>query len=421
MTSFSIQSFGCRVNQAEAFSWVDEFQKHGLRYEKDFFKSDLVLVNTCTLTSRADRDVRSFLKRTSRLNPTARLIVTGCFAERAADELKEFPQVWQVFSNKKKEDLPAKIISLIGPADEDLRTPYRSRALVKVQDGCSLNCSFCIIPQVRGRNKSTRPDIILQRVKNYVKLGFHEVVLTGIHVCLYGSDFSPKLTFLDLLKKMEGIKKPFRIRLSSLDPRFMSEALLEHLAASSQICPHFHLSLQHGSEDVLKRMGRRVKISDYERILKFLNDKRPSASLGADIIVGFPGETDLEFEKMFQFLKISPLTYFHVFPYSPRPGTDAENWPPVNERIKKERAARLRQLSQEKNLNFRSLMAGNELDAVVVKKGKQRTRVLTDNYIEVLVPFCPAENKERITVRITRVTEQQTFGQILQGIKRKIK
>ncbi len=414
MTSFSIQSFGCRVNQAEAFSWVDEFQKHGLKYEKDFFKSDLVLVNTCTLTSRADRDVRSFLKRTSRLNPNARLIVTGCFAERAADELKKFPQVWQVFSNKKKEELPAKIISLIGPTAEDSRTSYRSRALVKVQDGCSLSCSFCIIPQVRGRNKSTRPDIILQRVQDYIEQGFQEIVLTGIHVCLYGSDFSPKLTFLDLLKKMEGLKKSARIRLSSLDPRFMSEDLLEHLAASKQICPHFHLSLQHGSEDVLKRMGRRVKISDYERILRFLRDKRSTSSLGADIIVGFPGESDLEFERMFQFLKKSPLTYFHVFPYSPRPGTDAENWSPVNDKIKKERAAQLRQLSLEKNLNFRRSKSGMELDAVVVKKGKQRTRVLTGNYIEVQTPSCLAGDKERIKVRITRVTDKKTFGQILQ-------
>ena len=414
MTSFSIQSFGCRVNQAEAFSWADEFQKHGFKYEKDFFNSDLVLVNTCTLTSRADRDVRHFLKRTFRLNPNAKLIVTGCFAERAAEELKKFPQVWQVFSNRKKEELPAKIISLIGPTAEDSRTSYRSRALVKVQDGCSLNCSFCIIPQVRGRNKSTKPDIILQRVSDYLEQGFQEIVLTGIHVCLYGSDFSPRLTFLDLLKKMEGLKEPVRIRLSSLDPRFMSEELLEHLATSDLICPHFHLSLQHGSEDVLKRMGRRVKISDYERILRFLRDKRATSSLGADILVGFPGESDLEFKKMFQFLKKSPLTYFHVFPFSPRPGTEAENWSPVNDKIKKERAAQLRQMSLEKNLNFRRSKIGMELDAVVIKKGKQKTRVLTGNYIEVQIPSCPAENKERIKVRITRVTEQQTFGQILQ-------
>jgi len=414
MTSFSIQSFGCRVNQAEAFSWVDEFQKHGLKYEQDFIKSDLVLVNTCTLTSRADRDVRRFLNRTSRLNPSARLIVTGCFAERAADELKEFPQVWQVFSNQEKEELPAKIIALIGPSSEDSLLSYRSRALVKVQDGCNLSCTFCIIPQVRGRNKSTKPGIILQRVNNCIEQGFQEIVLTGIHVCLYGSDFSPKLTLLDLLKKMEGLKNSTRIRLSSLDPRFMNEPLLEHLVSSKRICSHFHFSLQHGSEDVLRRMGRRVKISDYDRILNFLKDKLPHVSLGADIIVGFPGESDLEFEKMFQFLKKSPLTYFHVFPYSPRPGTEAENWAPVNDKIKKERAAKLRQLSQEKNLNFRRSNIETKRDAVVVKKGKQKTRVLTDNYIEVQVPSCSVSEKERIKVLITRVTDKQTFGQIFQ-------
>lgn len=414
MTSFSIQSFGCRVNQAEAFIWVDEFQKHGLRYEKDFIKSDLILVNTCTLTSRADRDVRSFLNKTSRLNPTARLIVTGCFAERAADELKEFPQVWQVFSNQKKEELPAKIISLIGPAAEDSQTSYRSRALVKIQDGCSLSCSFCIIPQVRGRNKSTGPETVLQRVQDYCEQGFQEIVLTGIHICLYGSDFSPKWTLFDLLKKMDGLKNPPRIRLSSLDPRFMSETLLEHLSTSQQICSHFHFSLQHGAEAVLLRMGRRVKISDYDRILGFLKEKRSDASLGADIIVGFPGESDLEFERMFQFLEKSPLTYFHVFPYSPRPGTEAENWSPVNDKVKKERAARLRQLSQEKSLNFRRTKIGEKMDAVVIKKGKQKTRVLTDNFIEISVPSCSSCEKERVNVRITRVTDKQTFGQILQ-------
>lgn len=413
MTSFSIQSFGCRVNQAEAFIWVDEFQKHGLRYEKDFIKSDLILVNTCTLTSRADRDVRSFLNKTSRLNPTARLIVTGCFAERAADELKEFPQVWQIFSNQNKEELPAKIISLIGPTAEDSKASYRSRALVKIQDGCSLSCSFCIIPQVRGKNKSTRPDTVLQRVQDYCEQGFQEIVLTGIHICLYGSDFSPKLTLFDLLKMMEELKNPPRIRLSSLDPRFMSEALIEHLSTSKQICPHFHFSLQHGTEAVLQRMGRHVKITDYSRILGFLKDKRSAASLGADIIVGFPGESDLEFERMFQFLEKSPLTYFHVFPYSQRPGTEAENWSPVNDKVKKERAARLRQLSQEKNLNFRRTKIGEIMDAVIIKKEKQKTRVLTDNFIEISVPSCSSGEKERVNVRITRVTDKQTFGQIL--------
>ncbi len=415
MTSFSIQSFGCRVNQAEAFTWVGEFQKHGLKYEKDFFKSDLVFVNTCTLTSRADRDVRNFLNKTTRLNPNARMIVTGCFAERAADELKEFPQVWKVLSNQNKENLPAEIISVIGPTAEVSRFSYRSRALVKIQDGCSLSCSFCIIPQVRGRNKSTSPDIIMQKVQDCLEQDFQEVVLTGIHICLYGNDFSPKLTLLDLLKKMKEIKDLPRIRLSSLDPRFISKTLLDFLSKSEHICPHFHFSLQHGTEDVLRRMGRKVKVSDYDRILRFLENKRSFVSLGADIIVGFPGESDLEFERMFQFLEKSPLTYFHVFPYSPRPGTVAEHWLPINDKIKKERAARLRQLSLEKNLNFRRTVKNKkELDAVVIKKGKQIARVLTDNYIEVLTPSRSANEKERIKVRITQVKDKQTFGQILQ-------
>ena len=414
MTSFSIQSFGCRVNQAEAFSWVEEFQKHGLRYEEDFFKSDLVLVNTCTLTRRADRDVRSFINRTSRLNPSARLIVTGCFAERAADELKEHPQVWRVFSNQKKEELPGNIISLIGPAAEHSRLSYRSRALVKVQDGCSLSCTFCIIPQVRGRCKSAPPDSIVQKVSDYSEQGFQEIVLTGIHIGLYGIDLSPRWTLLRLLKKIEGLNGSPRIRLSSLDPRFIKESLLKHLSSSRQICSHFHFSLQHGSEEVLCRMGRRVRISDYTRILRYLREKRPTAALGADVIVGFPGESDTDYKQLFYFLKKSPLTYFHVFPYSPRPGTEAEFWPSVNGKIKKERSAQLRQLSKEKNLKFRRSMSGKNLDAVVIKKGKKRIRILTDNYIEVQIPSHTVDERERIKVRITRVTENSTFGKILE-------
>jgi len=254
----------------------------------------------------------------------------------------------------------------------------------------------------------------MQRVLDCLEQNFREVVLTGIHICLYGSDFSPKWTLLDLLKKMKEIKNLPRIRLSSLDPRFMGKTLIEYISDSKHICPHFHLSLQHGTEDVLQRMGRRVNLSDYDRILRFLKDKRPFVSLGADIIVGFPGETDLEFERMFQFLEKSPLTYIHVFPYSPRPGTEAEHWPPINGQIKKERAALLRQLSLEKNLEFRKKMIDRELDAVVIKKGKQKTRILTDNYIEVLAPSCSADDKERIKVRITQVKEKHSFGQILQ-------
>ncbi|MGD2294511.1 MAG: tRNA (N(6)-L-threonylcarbamoyladenosine(37)-C(2))-methylthiotransferase MtaB [Candidatus Aminicenantes bacterium] len=412
MTSFSIQSFGCRVNQAEAFLWAEKFQKHGLRYEKNNFKSDIVLVNTCTLTSRADRDVRNFLKKASRLNPQARFAVTGCFAEKAAEELKSFPQVWWVLPNASKDELPEKILGCVEKTTEESLKPYRSRALVKIQDGCDLSCSFCIIPQVRGHCVSTKPDEIVGQVKSCIDSGYEEVVLTGIHICLYGRDLNPQKTLLDLLQRLEGVDELSQIRLSSLDPRFTGKSLLEFLSSGEKICPHFHFSLQHASEAVLRRMGRKVKCSDYDKILTHLRERRPFASLGADILVGFPGESERDFDKMYHFLEQSPLTYFHVFPYSPRPGTAAAEWPQVSDRTKTERAARLRRLSRDKNLVFRKRTIGKPCDAVVIKKKGLEARVLTTNYIEVSVPRCPAAEKDRVRVRISRVTDNKTLGQI---------
>ena len=238
MTSFSIQTFGCRVNQAEAFSWSNIFQNFGLKYEKDYFRSDIVVVNSCTLTSRADRDARSFIRKVSSLNPAARLIVTGCYVERAPEDLQKMPQVWCLFPNKGKEDLVDKVISLSGEKRDSPVLPFRSRALVKIQDGCDFKCTFCIIPSVRGRSVSYEKREILAQIKEFIKQGFKEVVLTGIHLCSYGSSLKPKSSLLLLLKEIEKIKGLSRVRLSSLDPRFLEPHLLEHITTSEKICPH---------------------------------------------------------------------------------------------------------------------------------------------------------------------------------------
>ncbi|UCC38434.1 MAG: tRNA (N(6)-L-threonylcarbamoyladenosine(37)-C(2))-methylthiotransferase MtaB [Candidatus Aminicenantes bacterium] len=416
MTSFSIQTFGCRVNQAEAFSWADEFQSHGLRYEKDFTRSDFIVVNSCTLTSRADRDVRNFIKKASRLNPKARLILTGCYVERSSEEFGEFPQVWLLLSNADKKSLPAKVLTFTSSQEEILNFPFRSRALVKIQDGCSFHCAFCVIPNVRGPSVSFEKKEVLIQIKKLMNQGFREIVLTGIHLCSYGLDLNPKSSLLKLLEEIERLDGLGRVRLSSLDPRFLSPALLEHITTSKKICAHFHLSLQHGSDEILKRMGRKISVKDYRKILSFLRHNSPLASLGTDLIVGFPGETEEDFEATHNFLEQSPLTYFHVFSYSPRPGTIAGSWPQLNSKIKYERAALLRELARKKNTNFRRLFVGKECDAVVIKNEEDGTEVLTSNYIKVLTPSSCAEEKEEVKVIITRVTPRETFGEI-SGIK----
>jgi len=413
MTSFSIQTFGCRVNQAEAFLWADVFQKHGLKYERDFSLSDLVVVNSCTLTSRADSDARNFIRRVSRLNPKARLIVTGCYAERVPEELQKMPQVWCLFTNAEKRDLAAKVLSFTGPKKESAILPFRSRPSVKIQDGCNFRCTFCIIPSVRGRSISFESREILARIKEFISQGFREIVLTGIHLCSYGLDLKPKRSLLQLLKEIEGLKGLRRLRLSSLDPRFLESSLIEYITTSEKVSPHFHLSLQSGSDDVLKRMGRKIKIEDYKRILTCLREKSPLACLGADIIVGFPGETEDDFRQTYSFLEQSPLSYLHVFSYSPRPGTVAASWAQINGKVKKERARLLRDLSRRKNANFRRLFVGRECDAIVIKKEKAENEVLTSNYFKVFVSSCPYDERDEVRVKITKVDTRKTTGHIV--------
>jgi threonylcarbamoyladenosine tRNA methylthiotransferase MtaB len=413
MISFSIQTFGCRSNQAEAFLWANEFQKHGLKYEKDFSRSDLVVVNSCTLTSRADSDTRSFIRRVSRVNPKARLIVTGCYAERAPEELRDMPQVSWLLSNTEKKNLDARVLSFAGPGKERQIAPFRSRASVKIQDGCNFQCTFCIIPSVRGKSVSSAKREILALIKEFISQGFREIVLTGIHLCSYGLDLNPKSSLLELLQEIESLNGLVKLRLSSLDPRFLSTSLMEHITASEKVCPHFHLSLQSGSDDILFRMGRKIKIEDYKKILACLREKSPQASLGADIIVGFPGESEDDFSQTYSFLEDSPLTYLHVFSYSPRPGTVAASWQQVNSKVKKERAKLLRDLSLIKNTNFRRLFLGKECDAIVIKKEKAGAEVLTCNYFKVLIPSCPHDEGKEVRVKITKVDAGKTTGQIV--------
>jgi len=413
MTSFSIQNFGCRVNQAEAFSWAEEFELGGLRLEEDSTRADLVVVNTCTLTSRADRDVRKFIRKICRLNPKARLIIAGCSVDGGRAEFEKIPQARLLLSNGEKGGLTSRVLSETPGRRAGFSQPLRSRALLKVQDGCDLRCTFCVIPYVRGKSRSFDREDILSRAKKFVRQGFREVVLCGIHLSSYGHDLRPKGSLIELLQALVELEGMGRIRLSSLDPRFLDDKLIDFITSSQKICPHFHLSLQHGSDRILKLMGRESRVSGYEQILSRLRQNSPAASLGADIISGFPGESDEDFNETFDFLQNSPLTYFHVFTYSPRPHTPAEGWPQVEEHLKRERSSLLRNLSEEKRRTFRLAFLGQELEGVVVKKNDVGGEALTSNYIDVHALFCPNRPGEEVKVKISRVESKQTWGEIV--------
>ncbi len=420
MTSFSIQSFGCRVNQAEAFDWANEFQKKGYRYEKDHTKSDIILVNTCTVTSRADCDVRGFLRRINRENPSARLVLTGCYVERSPEEFASCPQLWRIIPNNEKDTLSQSLARVAQPDNKNCHQFFRSRAMVKIQDGCDFRCTFCVVPSVRGRSMSLNRGKIISQVKEYLNQGFEEIVLTGVHLCLYGRDLGETTSLVGLLKELEAVKGSGRIRLSSLDPRFLSEDELEFFTTSSKICPHFHFSLQSGCDRILHRMGRKIKVADYQRVLDFFHRRVPHAALGADILVGFPEESVADFEQTLKFLQISPLTYFHVFTYSPRPGTPSSTLPQVRHREKARRARVLRALSRQKNLRFRQRFSAKETEAVVIKKIGNGAQVLTSNFIPVRVPFCPKDEKQRVKIKITHVSENQTDGVFFGNISKSL-
>ena len=447
MASFSIRNFGCRVNQAEAFDWAEELQRRGLRLEPDAARGDVVIVNSCTLTGRADRDVRKLVRKVLRENPAARVVVTGCLAERDPGEFERWPGVWKVVANAEKAGLPD-LIALDaerGPeaAADTAARPLRARAMLKVQDGCGCACRFCVIPSVRGKSASVPLDAVVERARVLAARGFGEIVLTGIHLCSYGRDLAPRRSLAELLTELDALPGRFRVRLSSLDPRLMPETLVDRLVASPRICPHFHLSLQHASAGVLRAMGRDSAPEDYRRLLAALYGRAPEAALGADVIVGFPGETEADFRELEDFLEEEPLAYFHVFAYSPRPGTAAEgdgavpqggvacavgatNAMPqggtacggtatmaVPARIKAGRAARLRRLSGEKWAGYLAKFIGRELEGIVVRAGVREAEILTPNYIDVRASGERSVRGSTVRVRIDGVEGGAASGTIV--------
>jgi len=442
MTSFSIRNFGCRVNQAEAFDWAAVLQEHGLTLNGLPEDGGLIIVNTCTLTARADRDVRKFIRRAAREHPGSRIVVTGCLAERSPAGLAGMPGVWKVLSNREKAGLPGEILKDLAllPAVAGPPPPrFRARAFLKVQDGCDMSCGFCIIPSVRGASASVPLASTVDRVREWASRGYAEIVLTGIHLCSYGRDLVPRSSLLDLLKALDAAPGAFDLRLSSLDPRLMPAPLVDHLTAAKRIRPHFHLSLQHASPPMLRAMGRASTPAEYEALLDGLSRGRPEAALGADVIVGFPGETESDFTALADFVERSPLTYLHVFAYSPRPGTaagapgfaggsdsaaldrvlnpragaTAEGRACVDPAVKARRAARLRAAARRKDFEFRRRFLGRDLDGLVIQPAADGAEILTANGIEVTVPGRPSPKGEPVRVRITDVTEGSTAGELI--------
>lgn len=415
MKSFHIQNFGCRATQADGAALESLLEKQGLN-AATAHDADLVILNTCTVTSAADEDVRKAVHRVHRENPTARILVTGCYAQRAPEELSRMPGVKWVVGNSHKASIPALLPNedAIVVGDLTCQTAFlsapvedaggdRTRPNLKVQDGCNQPCSYCIIPTVRGRSRSMPADEVVAQVRGLAGR-YREVVLTGINLGRWGREpgfqgnARPRL--VDLIERLLDETPVERLRISSVEPLDWSDELLELMAGEPRIARHVHAPLQSGSDGVLKRMHRRYRARHYEERLNRAHALLPDAAFGADVMTGFPGETDAEFEETSALIRRLPFTYLHVFTYSERPGTPAaELAGSVPYPVRKERTRHLRQLAAQKNLAFRRAHVGRTLSVVTLDGGK----ALSSNYLAVELAR-PREANQLIDVQVGSIT-----------------
>jgi threonylcarbamoyladenosine tRNA methylthiotransferase MtaB len=396
-------------------------------------EADLFIINTCTVTKEADADSRQAVRRAIRDNPSARVVVTGCYAQVAANEIASIPGVDLVAGNREK----ARLLELIGSLGqkrppivavgdirhartfEPLPPPVgtsRSRAFLKVQDGCNYRCTFCIIPETRGPNRSQPKEAAMRDLRALLDAEYPEVVLTGIHLGTYGRDLPTRGSVAGLLGEMLEMAAPARIRLSSLDPHEVGEDLIDLFRRFGNLCRHLHLPVQSGDDRVLKLMRRAYAADAFRRLVERLAQAVPGIAIGTDVIVGFPGEGETEFENTYRLLDGLPIAYLHVFSYSPRDGTVAASMPDqIPKAVKAARSFALRALSEEKWRLFRRAQVGRSLTAVVLDRREARSgrlEALTDNY--VTVAFDPGEGSPGRIVDLTieRVMDRQTLGSL---------
>lgn len=370
----SFYTLGCKVNQYETNAMEQQFIKNNYEIVENTQKADIYIINTCTVTNMAERKSRQMLRRVKEINPSAVLVVCGCYAQVAKNELEQIPEIDIILGINEKNEIVQIVENYMEKMAEqdkgsqeaeiddvskqkefldfgDVTYTEKNRAVVKVQDGCNMFCSYCIIPYARGRIRSRKIESVVSEIKKIAKEGIKEVVITGIHVASYGKDFdnentSKKIRLIDLLEAINKIDGIDRIRLSSLEPTIVDEEFATRLSKLDKICDHFHLSLQSGCDETLKRMNRKYTTQIYKDAVATLRKYYPEASFTTDVIVGFPGETDEEFAKTYEFLKEIDFYRLHVFKYSPRRGTVAEKMPnQIDGNKKEERSNKLIELS----------------------------------------------------------------------------
>lgn len=413
---YSIVTFGCRVNQADSLGFEEELLARGATAASPD-QADLVVVNTCSVTASADQGARQTIRRIARLNPEARIVVTGCYATRQPADVASLPNVVRVIPNRAKAALVADVLTTaerFGDGDGSCGARIepgvagRTAFTLRVQTGCAEECSYCIIPSTRGQPASVPLTDVQKQVERITDAGFKEIALTGVHLGSYGRDLLPHSSLLELLTALAALKRDVLFRISSLEPMDCSRPIVDLVACSRSFAPHFHLPLQHASGRMLSAMGRPYTIAYYSDLVEHVRQRLPAASIGSDVIVGFPGETDDDFEELAAYLEMSPLTHLHVFPYSDRPGTRAAAMSgAVAGPIVRQRAAAIRAISQRLAARFIQSQIGTIRPGLTLEDG---TLVVTDNYMKLRVA---AGRRRNEWVRVRVVSDHD--GELLAG------
>jgi threonylcarbamoyladenosine tRNA methylthiotransferase MtaB len=426
--TFFVSNFGCRAAQSEGAAIQEELLDAAATVALSAYEADVVIVNSCTVTAEADRQVRQMVRRVASRNPAAQVLVTGCYAQRAPEELAQLPNVRYVVGNSHKAEVGRLAVGLF---DEDLSSHGRAeilcssiflerelkpashlgsggrtRAVVKVQDGCNANCSFCIIPAVRGRSRSMNPESVLAEIRDLVTRNYQEVVFSGIHLGTYGRDLTPKHSLYDLICRALDGPGLCRFRLSSIEPLEVVPEIVRLVTEHPRMAHHFHIPLQSGSAKVLRDMRRPYTPAYYLDLVGGIRARIADAAIGADVMVGFPGESDEDFSATYRVIESAPLTYLHVFPYSARPGTAAaELAGSVPDHVARFRARTLRALIARKNEEFRRNMVGTTVDVLTLEDGS----AISSNFVRVRVPASMEINKW-LQVRIDGLDEDGVYA-----------
>ena len=392
---YSVITFGCRVNQADSLAIEGSLRaRGGASVPPD--EADVVVVNTCSVTATADQGARQTIRRIARSNPDVQIVVTGCYATRRPGELSDLPNVTHVVSNQFKDDVLAAIAPRL-PSLDSTAARYgdgdgpcgalapgvagRTAFTMRVQTGCDEQCSYCIIPTTRGRGRSRPLPEIARQITQIVACGYKEVIVTGVHLGSYGRDVADGTSLTTLVRRLSDWDADVLFRISSLEPMDCTDEIVDRVATSPRLAPHFHLPLQHGADSVLGRMRRPYTVAAYRRLVERIHACMPHASIGSDVIVGFPGETPAEFRQTESVLLDLPLTHLHVFPYSDRPGTEATS---MNSKVDgatiRDRGQRVRAIGHEMSSRFRRSQVGTTRRALTVDDGMS---AVTDNYLKV--------------------------------------